>query len=62
MNAQLQCMQIVVSAAVPCNKEVPVTLSVLGLTVFPKCGCCVKIGDFKKTEGYYVRSEAMNRN
>jgi hypothetical protein len=61
MNAQLQCCQVVCSGAVPCNKEVPVVLTVLGLTVFPKCGCCIRQGALKTTEGYYVRSEAMER-
>ena len=46
-NAQFQCMNVVVSAALPCNQEVPIAVSILGLTVFPKCGCCVSIKDIK---------------
>ena len=42
INSQLQCCCLVCSAALPCNEEVPVAVSVLGLTVFPKFGCCIK--------------------
>ncbi|KAG7351370.1 hypothetical protein IV203_003831 [Nitzschia inconspicua] len=61
VNAQLHCCHMVCSGALPCNKEVPVVLTALGLTVFPKCGCCITKGDLKTAEGYYVRSEAMER-
>jgi len=61
LNVQCQVCNLVVSAALPCNKEVPVACSLCGLTLFPKCGCCVKIGDFKKKNEDYVRSEAMQR-
>ena len=40
-NAQAHLCCCVASAALPCNDEVPVALSVAGLTVYPKCGCCV---------------------
>jgi hypothetical protein len=53
-NAQCQLCGLVVSGAFPCNKEVPVALTALGFTLFPKCGCCVKIGDLKKTDEDYV--------
>lgn len=43
INAQLQVCCIVCSAAFPCNEEVPVTLAAYGLSVYPKCGCCVKM-------------------
>lgn len=63
MNVQCQMCNMVVSGALPCNKEVPVALSMFGLTVFPKCGCCIKIGDLKKKNdgNDYVKSEAMER-
>ena len=44
INGQLQCCCIVCSAALPCNEEVPIVLSVAGLTLYPKCGCCIKQG------------------
>ena len=42
LNAQCQVCQFVASAAIPCNKEVPLAVSVLGLTLFPTIGCCVR--------------------
>lgn len=42
VNAQYQCCCAVCSAAFPCNEEVPVALSLCGVTCFPTCGCCVK--------------------
>jgi hypothetical protein len=39
VNGQCQVCCAVISAAVPCNHEVPVALNVLGLTLYPKCGC-----------------------
>jgi len=42
VNTQIQCCCCVVTSAIPCNDEVPIAVSALGLTVFPKCGCCVK--------------------
>ena len=41
LNVQTHCCCCVASAALPCNDEVPLAVSVLGLTVFSKCGCCV---------------------
>ena len=40
-NLQAHCCCSVASAALPCNDEVPVAVSVLGLTLYPKCGCMV---------------------
>jgi hypothetical protein len=45
---------LVVTGALPCNKEVPIAISILGLTLYPKVGCCVKIGDLKATDETYV--------
>jgi hypothetical protein len=42
VNTQLQCCCVVCSSAFPCNEEVPVAITALGLTVFPTCGCCLK--------------------
>jgi hypothetical protein len=42
VNTQVQCCCAVCTAAFPCNEEVPVAVSALGLTVFPKVGCCLK--------------------
>jgi len=42
INAQCHACCVVASAAVPCNKEVPVAVSVAGITLFPKFGCCVR--------------------
>jgi len=50
LNAQLQCCQFVISAALPCNEEVPVAVSIFGATLYPKFGCCVKIGDIRGNE------------
>ena len=41
-SSQVQCCCCVCSAAFPCNDEVPIAVSALGLTVFPTCGCCIK--------------------
>ncbi|GKZ00748.1 hypothetical protein MPSEU_001026700 [Mayamaea pseudoterrestris] len=40
INAQCHTCCLVGSAAIPCNKEVPVALVVLGLDLYPKMGCC----------------------
>jgi hypothetical protein len=42
VDAQVQACCIVVSAAIPCNEEVPLAVSVLGLTLYPVQGCCVQ--------------------
>ena len=42
LNAQLQCCCVVCSSAIPCNEEVPLAVTLAGLTVFPTCGCCIK--------------------
>lgn len=62
LNAQCQLFNLVVSAALPCNEEVPVAISVLGATVFPKCGCCIKIGDLKKDDDAFVNANKMERS
>ncbi len=46
INSQVQCCCCVVNAAIPCNKEVPVTLAAFGFMVYPKCGCCVVQSEF----------------
>jgi hypothetical protein len=46
-HVQAQACWLVLSAALPCNKEVPPAVSVLGLTVYPYCGCCVPIGNIQ---------------
>eukprot|EP00977_Amphora_coffeiformis_P019262 scaffold7101_cov153-Amphora_coffeaeformis.AAC.7 len=38
---------VVVSAAIPCNEEVPVAVSIAGLTLYPKMGCCIKQASLK---------------
>lgn len=47
VNAQLQGCCLVVSAAVPCNNEVPLAVNILGCNLYPKCGCCVTVGDIQ---------------
>lgn len=42
LNLQCHALCAVVSAAIPCNKEVPLAVSILGLTIFPKCGFCMQ--------------------
>jgi hypothetical protein len=42
VNAQCHACCVVFTAAIPCNKEVPLAVSVLGLTMFPKCGFLLK--------------------
>ena len=38
---------VVISAAIPCNQEVPVAVTIAGLTLYPKVGCCIKQGSLK---------------
>eukprot|EP00591_Stephanopyxis_turris_P015744 CAMPEP_0195538290 /NCGR_PEP_ID=MMETSP0794_2-20130614/49451_1 /TAXON_ID=515487 /ORGANISM="Stephanopyxis turris, Strain CCMP 815" /LENGTH=166 /DNA_ID=CAMNT_0040672259 /DNA_START=50 /DNA_END=551 /DNA_ORIENTATION=+ len=59
-NVQCQMCQLVMTGAFPCNSEVPVAVSILGLTLYPKVGCCVKIGEITGHEDY-VDSEEMER-
>ncbi|KAL3805233.1 hypothetical protein ACHAWO_009035 [Cyclotella atomus] len=40
-NMQAHCCCCVNSAAFPCNDEVPAAVTILGLTLYPKCGCMV---------------------
>jgi hypothetical protein len=44
---QGQACCIVVSAAIPCSEEVPLAVTVLGVTVFPTLGCCVPVKDVR---------------
>jgi hypothetical protein len=60
-NAQCQLFNVVVSGALPCNKEVPVAVTIAGLTLFPKVGCCLKISDIKGNGSDYVGSNEMGR-
>ena len=45
VNAQGHCCCAVVSAAFPCNDEVPVVLTLGGITLYPceHAGCCVSV-------------------
>eukprot|EP00934_Nitzschia_sp_Nitz4_P007408 Nitzschia sp. Nitz4//scaffold5_size260463//63911//64593//NITZ4_000959-RA/size260463-exonerate_est2genome-gene-0.272-mRNA-1//1//CDS//3329555271//7398//frame0 len=43
LKIQLQAFCLAVTAAIPCDEEVPPAVSVLGLTVYPKVGCCMPI-------------------
>ncbi|CAB9513534.1 expressed unknown protein [Seminavis robusta] len=47
LNVQVHGLCGVVSAAIPCNEEVPLAVNVLGCNLYPKCGCCVTIGEIK---------------
>eukprot|EP00980_Cylindrotheca_fusiformis_P018580 scaffold6158_cov67-Cylindrotheca_fusiformis.AAC.1 len=40
---QLQTCCLAITAAVPCDSEVPALVTVAGLTVYPKVGCCMPI-------------------
>ena len=31
--------------AFPCVKQVPMLVTLLGLTCYPKCTCCARLGD-----------------
>mmetsp|Transcript_10103 Transcript_10103/g.14499 ORF Transcript_10103/g.14499 Transcript_10103/m.14499 type:complete len:136 (-) Transcript_10103:1514-1921(-) len=45
VNLQAHCCCMVATAAFPCNDEVPIALTILGCTLYPKCGCCVPTGE-----------------
>jgi hypothetical protein len=45
LNGQCQAMCLVVSAAIPCNNEVPVAVAIAGLTLYHKCGFCIQQRD-----------------
>lgn len=53
VNAQGHCCCTVVSMAFPCNDEVPVAVTALGVTLYPRRGCCLKIADLKKAPEDY---------
>ena len=40
---------LVSNGAFPTDPEVPCMCASLGLTCYPKCGCCMKVGDVKKS-------------
>jgi len=40
-NAQCQLCCVVISAAFPCTDEVPAAVTILGCTIYPKCGPCM---------------------
>merc|ERR1712166_944575 len=48
VNAQLQLFCVVVSAALPCTAEVPVAVTIAGLTIYPKVGCCMPIREIMR--------------
>ncbi|GAX22523.1 hypothetical protein FisN_14Hh145 [Fistulifera solaris] len=41
INGQLHACCAVMSCAFPCNEEVPVAVSLVGLNLYPKCGLCL---------------------
>ena len=41
MKVQLQAFCLAISAALPCDEEVPPAVNILGLGLYPKCGCCM---------------------
>jgi hypothetical protein len=49
-NIQCQACCAVVSGAIPCNKEVPVALTIAGLTIYPKVGLCMQQRDLFDNE------------
>merc|ERR1712194_595262 len=42
---QAQCCCLVGAGAIPCDDEVPMMFGTLGLTCYPKVGCCMKMKD-----------------
>jgi hypothetical protein len=50
VNIQCQALCAVISAAIPCNEEVPLAVSCIGLTLYPKCGCCIKQKEIMERE------------
>jgi hypothetical protein len=50
VNLQCQICCTVLSAAVPCNEEVPLTVNLLGLTLYPKPGCCMSLKETMQRE------------
>mmetsp|Transcript_18168 Transcript_18168/g.50433 ORF Transcript_18168/g.50433 Transcript_18168/m.50433 type:complete len:156 (+) Transcript_18168:347-814(+) len=43
LKVQLQAFCLAITAAIPCDEEVPPALAIAGLTLYPKCGCCMPI-------------------
>ena len=43
MKLQCQTCCLAITGAFPCDEEVPHVWTVLGCTIYPKCGCCVPI-------------------
>ncbi|EJK49705.1 hypothetical protein THAOC_31385, partial [Thalassiosira oceanica] len=46
LQAHLCCT--VASAAFPCNDEVPIAVTIAGVTLYPKCGVCVPMKEVMK--------------
>ncbi|EEC45676.1 predicted protein [Phaeodactylum tricornutum CCAP 1055/1] len=42
LNSQCHALFLVCTCAIPCNEEVPLALSIAGLTIYPQCGFCIK--------------------
>ena len=43
IKAQLHACCCAITAAFPCDKEVPALVTIAGLTLYPKTGCCMPI-------------------
>eukprot|EP00632_Arachnochrysis_sp_CCMP2950_P013822 CAMPEP_0185690914 /NCGR_PEP_ID=MMETSP1164-20130828/1444_1 /TAXON_ID=1104430 /ORGANISM="Chrysoreinhardia sp, Strain CCMP2950" /LENGTH=161 /DNA_ID=CAMNT_0028357529 /DNA_START=62 /DNA_END=547 /DNA_ORIENTATION=- len=42
---QQQCLCLVGSCAIPPSNDIPATVACYGLSLYPKCGCCVRLKD-----------------
>ncbi len=42
-----QCCCLVGQGAFPCDAEIPCVVAAWFLSCYPKCGCCIKFGDYK---------------
>jgi hypothetical protein len=47
-DAQCEVCGLVVDAAFPCNEDVPLAVTILGLTLFPKVGACLTVAQIKR--------------
>ena len=49
IRGQIHCCCCVSSVAIPCSEEVPIAITVAGLTIFPfrRVGCMQTVGDIK---------------
>eukprot|EP00630_Chrysocystis_fragilis_P003756 CAMPEP_0197387012 /NCGR_PEP_ID=MMETSP1165-20131217/270_1 /TAXON_ID=284809 /ORGANISM="Chrysocystis fragilis, Strain CCMP3189" /LENGTH=154 /DNA_ID=CAMNT_0042912309 /DNA_START=18 /DNA_END=482 /DNA_ORIENTATION=- len=43
--SQAQCCCLVESAALPPDSEIRAVIAILGLSLYPKCGCCIRLND-----------------